>query len=167
MIVSSLFKTEPGEKSGDRKIIAQKDLPADTVLCRFWGPLISYEDTKALKQKESYALQISRESYRLLDPPYRYFNHSCDPNCGLNPALDLILIKPVKAGEELRWDYSTSMMERDWKMACTCGKPNCRKVISDFDKLPVSVQEYYINLNVVQAYILKAIMQDRRMRNAS
>lgn len=160
-MISSLFRVET-KSDQERKVVAEKDLPADTLLCRFWGPLISYSDTKNLNQKESYALQVSPDSYRLLDPPYRYFNHSCEPNCGLNPALDLVVIKPVKAGEELCWDYSTSMLERDWKMTCRCGKATCRKVIGDFDRLPAPLQEFYISLNIVQAYILHAITHKAR-----
>lgn len=164
MMISSLFRTEAQPNNG-RKVIARKDLAPDTLLCRFWGPLISYSDTKSLNQKESYALQVSPDSYRLLDPPYRYFNHSCEPNCGLNPALDLVVINPVKEGEELCWDYSTSMLERNWHAACHCGNALCRKVIGDFDGLPPSLQEVYISLNIVQAYILKAISQ--KLRKAS
>ena len=163
MIISSLFGVETSQQ--ERKVVAKKDLPADTLLCRFWGPLISYSDTKTLNQKESYALQVSPDAYRLLDPPYRYFNHSCEPNCGLNPALDLVVIKPVREGEELCWDYSTSMLERDWNMECRCGKAQCRKVIGDFDRLPPSLQEFYISLNIVQAYILKAL--SHKVRKAS
>lgn len=163
MITSSLFRVEASHQ--ERKIVAEKDLPADTLLCRFWGPLISYSDTKSLNQKESYALQVSPDTYRLLDPPYRYFNHSCEPNCGLTPALDLIIIRPVKQGEELCWDYSTSMLERDWNMTCHCGKTLCRKVIGDFDRLPAPLQQFYISLNCVQAFILQAL--SRKVQKAS
>ena len=166
MILSRLFTVQTGS-GGERRVIASKAMAADTLLCRFWGPLIGYDATKALGPNESYALQVSPGSYRLLDPPYRYFNHSCEPNCGLNPALDLVLIKAVKEGEELSWDYSTSMLERDWQMPCRCGKPSCRKRIGDFDKLPEALRKFYIDLNVVQAFILKAILSPGQRRRAS
>ncbi len=166
MMISNLFKVET-QSDDERRVLAKKDLMPDTVLCRFWGPLVAYRDTKSLGHKESYALQVSSNSYRLLDPPYRYFNHSCEPNCGLTPALDLVVIKPIKEGEELCWDYSTSMLERDWQMPCSCGKPGCRKKIGDFDKLPESLQEFYMNLNVVQAFIVEAVTHHDKNRKAS
>ncbi len=151
-----LFNVENSAK-GERRVSACKALAANTLLCRFQGPLIHYEDTKALGKQESYALQVKSDSYRLLDPPYRYFNHSCEPNCGLNPALDLVTIREVATGEELTWDYSTSMLERDWQMTCHCGKPSCRKRIGDFDSLPGDLHAFYINLNVVQTFILQRL----------
>jgi len=154
-VVRVLFSVKT--EGDDRSIIADCDIAVNTELCLFTGPVIDYEITKDLDEKESYALQVSKDSYHLLDPPFRYFNHSCDPNCGLTPDLKLIAIKPISVGEELTYDYSTTMMERDWKMKCSCGKSNCRKIISDFDKLPREVQTKYLELNIVQDYIRKAL----------
>jgi hypothetical protein len=153
------------EKSDDKKVTINSNQPEGTQLCTFSGPIIKYEDTKELGCKESYALQVSKESYRLLDPPFRYFNHSCEPNCGLTPTLDLILIKAVEKGEELTYDYSTTMMERDWKMKCACKKDSCRKVIKDFDKLPEDLQKYYLDLNVVQGYIIEVLAKNTSGNN--
>jgi hypothetical protein len=144
-------------EENEKKIVADKAIPTGTELCFFSGPIIDYDVTKDLGEKESYALQVSKNCYHLLDPPFRYFNHSCDPNCGLMPDLKLITIKPARQGEELTYDYSTTMMERDWKMKCSCGKPNCRKIITDFDKLPADLQQKYLDLNIVQEYIVKAL----------
>lgn len=161
---SSLFSVN-SDTDDERRVTASCDVPAATVLCRFAGPIIHYEDTKALGERESYALQVSADAYRLLDPPYRYFNHSCEPNCGLNPSLELVTIRSVNAGDELTWDYSTSMLERDWQMPCSCGKATCRKLIGDFDKLPAALQHFYTELDVVQAFILDKIGNDPQRRS--
>jgi hypothetical protein len=141
----------------ERKIVACCDIEPNSELCVFTGPIIDYDITKDLGEKESYALQISKNSYHLLDPPFRYFNHSCEPNCGLTADLKLITIRSVDNGEELTYDYSTTMMERDWQMKCSCGEPKCRRVIRDFDKLPADLQSKYLELKIVQNYIREAL----------
>jgi hypothetical protein len=142
---------------GHRKVVATRDLQKGRVLCHFTGIFITYEETKKRGSEESFALQVGEDLYCFLDSPFRYFNHSCDPNCGLTPDLELILLRDVKEGEELNYDYSTTMLERDWQMKCRCGKPNCRKIIQDFDLLPKALQLHYLRLNIVQDFIVKSL----------
>jgi hypothetical protein len=124
---------------------------------RFTGKPMEYGETKQLGDIESFALQISPHFYLFLDEPARFFNHSCEPNCGLTPELKLISLRDIGKGEELSYDYSTTMMERDWKLSCKCNKPGCRKVIRDFDQLPKETQEFYLQHNVVQAFIVERL----------
>jgi uncharacterized protein len=139
--------------NGDRKILADAFIKKGTPICSFTGRYINYQDTLKLGDKESFALQIGDDNYLYLDPPARYFNHSCEPNCGLTLQQQLIAIQDIKANEELRWDYSTSMLEKHWTMDCVCKTPNCRKVIRDFDTLPPNLQKKYLDLNIVQDFI--------------
>lgn len=60
-------------------------------------------------------------------------NHSCDPNMGFNNKGDMVLIKNVKAGEELTQDYGFSVTDPKCKMRCRCGSKNCRKIITGND----------------------------------
>jgi len=72
----------------------------------------------------------------------RWINHSCDPNCEVyliesddgGPAKDRLVIqamRPIRAGEELTYDYGVAA---DWPItdedrrlwACRCGSPKCR-----------------------------------------
>jgi hypothetical protein len=45
-------------------------------------------------------------------------------------------------------------MERHWQMQCNCGAATCRKIIKDFDLLPVSLQQEYIHMNIVLPFVL-------------
>jgi len=70
------------------------------------------------------------------------FNHSCDPNCGMQGTIKLIAIKDIKKGEELVFDYAfvESLMEQ---FECKCGSPNCRKIIKPTDwKIPDLQKRY-------------------------
>ena len=90
---------------------------------------------------------------KIIEPvdPYRFLNHTCDPNCELiewtivnpddplnkeksEPLLEIWVhaIRDVDVGEELTIDYGW-----DWRSAikCLCGSPNCRGWICRIDQL--------------------------------
>lgn len=137
-----------------RGLFAMKDIPANTVICTIGGPLLSFAETIALGERESHALQIEKDSYILCDPPFLYSNHSCDPNCAISPDLLYYTLYDVAEGEELVWDYSTSMLERHWQMKFACGTGCCRGMITDFYLLPETVQQKYINMNMALPFII-------------
>lgn len=71
-----------------------------------------------------------------------YFNHSCNPNIGfLEGSLHYYALRDIPNGEELCWDYSTSLSEKGWTMMCRCGQPDCRKIIRSFFDLPDDIQK--------------------------
>lgn len=91
-------------------------------------------------------------------------NHSCDPNGGLKfteYGIFLIALKPIMVGDEITWDYSTTMYKNDWSMRCRCGSEICRKRVEEFLELPRERQEYYLKHGVVAPYITRAL---RRMK---
>ncbi|XP_073832613.1 histone-lysine N-methyltransferase Su(var)3-9 isoform X1 [Musca autumnalis] len=74
-----------------------------------------------------------------------FFNHSCDPNLAVfpfwvdnldinMPRLAFFTLRPIKAGEELCFDYIRGEAEYEnlssaEKVSCRCGAENCRKVL--------------------------------------
>ncbi len=89
-----------------------------------------------------------------------FVNHSCNPNSGIkvtNRKVILIAIKNIQEGQEITFDYSTTMDEDDWEMDCNCGSQYCRKKIKDFKHLSKKIQEKYIRLGIVPKFILKNI----------
>jgi SET domain-containing protein len=63
-------------------------------------------------------------------------NHSCDPNTGFTTG-DTVLfaLRAIQAGEEICWDYSTSISESGWSLQCCCGSPHCRGVVRPWGEL--------------------------------
>jgi hypothetical protein len=87
-------------------------------------------------------------------------NHSCDPNCGLiysEHGIGLFAIKSISAGQEICFDYSTTMAEDFWEMACCCGATHCRGMIRDFKHLPAEIRQKYIALDIVAPFIVRNI----------
>jgi SET domain-containing protein len=69
-------------------------------------------------------------------------NHSCDPNAGfLDGEPVLHALRDIVAGEEIGWDYSTSIAEPGWTLECRCGAPNCRKIVQSWAELAAEDRE--------------------------
>ncbi|MFL5810738.1 MAG: SET domain-containing protein [Flavisolibacter sp.] len=140
-------------------LFAKKKIPAGSVVCKItFNRRLDFKSTVELKE-ESHALQIDFGKYILCEPPFLYSNHSCNPNCGINSNFEMVTLKNIKPGEELFWDYSTSMLERHWTMRCACGEKNCRKIITDFDLVPQKIQMKYLELQIVFPFIAHFLQQ--------
>jgi SET domain len=140
-----------------RGVFADEPIAAGAILLQFTGPLLRHDQTCP----QTLAVQIGPDLYLGgsggLDD---CVNHSCDPNAGLRiAALDvsLIALRHIATGEEICFDYSTTMDEDDFEMPCLCGAPNCRGLIRDFKHLPAQTQQRYANLGVVPRYNLKYV----------
>jgi SET domain-containing protein len=63
-------------------------------------------------------------------------NHSCEPNTGFTSGEPVLFaLRDIEAGEELSWDYSTSLSEAGWSLDCRCGSSTCRGVIRPWGEL--------------------------------
>ncbi len=102
-------------------------------------------------------LQISARKYLDWGAPGVLFNHSCEPSVGLlsYPDLVFVALRDIPKGEELRWDYSTSMdADTECDFVCSCGAKTCRKVIGGFARLKATLRRNYTKEFVVQSYLL-------------
>ena len=96
-------------------------------------------------------------------------NHSCAPNAGLRFTADgafLVAICDIAPGEELGWDYSTTLAESNWHMICQCRSPDCRRVIGNFATLSDERQEWFRSHNLVAPYLRRRDTPGRRDRAA-
>lgn len=135
-------------------LFAKKTLAAGETILTFVGEVIDF-DKAILKapQYEGDPLQIGKNLYMNLEEPGRFVNHSCEPNAGVRNDVELVALKEINAGDEIYFDYSTTMDEDYWEMPCGCGNVNCRKMIKDFKYLPHSLKRKYLELNIVQKFI--------------
>lgn len=120
------------------------------------GRLIDFE--ASIREKGEYSVQVGIRSY--VDPisPGRYLNHSCDPNSGFINDIALVALTDILPHDEIRFDYSTTMLERHWELDCACGAINCRRRIRDFDLIPSSLQKQYLSMGIVQGFIMQALL---------
>jgi hypothetical protein len=99
----------------------------------------------AAEHGSEYAIDLGEG--RLLEPgpPFRYLNHSCQPNCELlnytpdgAPSHDYLVyvhaLRAIAAGEELTIDYAWSA---EAAIPCDCRAPKCRGWIVCEEQLPL------------------------------
>ncbi len=136
-----------------RGLFATKFFKKGEPILTFTGQIISQEqvDQKPDAQQAN-ALQIEDDFYMDLEEPCVIVNHSCNPNAGLQENTHLIARRDIQKGEEIFWDYSTSV-DGGWTMLCACGEKECRKNVKDFTMLPKKVKKKYLEENIVLKYI--------------
>ena len=150
------------ETSFGKGIFAERNIRKDEKILEFKGSIITGEqgkklDLKIFGKRLGNSLQVGKNKYIYLKEPGRLINHSCNPNAGIKKDKILVAIKNIKKGEEINYDYSTTMNEDNWTMRCKCGKKNCRKIVKDFKYLPKKIQKKYLKLGIVQKFIIKKI----------
>src|ERR1700727_1104249 len=114
-----------------RGVFAVAKILAGSVIMKYTGPLLKYEQTSPT----TLALQIGPHLYIGESGQADYFvNHCCDPNAGMlidGTDVQLIAIKNILPGQQITFDYSTTMDEDDFEFDCLCGSPKCRGEIRD------------------------------------
>jgi hypothetical protein len=107
------------------------------------------------------AFQIDNEIYLDLKEPFRFFNHSCEPNAGIINENDLVAIRDIKRGEEITFDYSTTVGPNiplsEWTMRCLCGSLNCREIIGNVLTIPIEQLKDYKDKKCLQDYIIREL----------
>lgn len=144
-----------GEADLGYGVFASQNINSGELIFYLNGKLIDFEQSKGFQGE--YSVQVGMGNY--VDPisPGRFLNHSCEPNSGFADSFSLVALNPIKRGEEIRFDYSTTMMERFWELDCKCGSRLCRGRIRDFDLIPTSLQEQYLDLGVVPDFIVELL----------
>ncbi|MFH0713194.1 MAG: SET domain-containing protein [Candidatus Micrarchaeota archaeon] len=149
-----LRKTKNGKGA-----FATRLFKAEEEILEFKGKLFSYSELPVpYNSVEDHFVQVGPKLY--LGPSGGiddFVNHSCDPNAGLRflgRKFVLVAIRDITAGEEVTFDYSTTMDEDEWELQCNCGSKKCRRVIRDFKYLPREIQKKYISAKVVPEFIL-------------
>jgi hypothetical protein len=136
-------------------VFAARTVEKGAFLLTFEGPPFAASHPIHQSEQGANLLQVDETMYLMPQPPGVYVNHSCQPNAGLIETTTLIALRAIRAGEEIRFDYSTTMDEDAWTLVCRCGTLACRGVVRDFKYLPADVQEAYLALGVVQPFIVR------------
>jgi hypothetical protein len=146
-----------GRSAIGRGVFASRYFEPGQPMLTLGGRVLATPEVLSLGADRAYALQIGAAEFLDLTPPGRYLNHSCDPNAGILDDRVLIALRPIVPGEEIRFDYSTAMREDHWTMECRCGEYLCRRVVLDFHHLPPITQNRYLQLGIVQRFIVNEV----------
>ena len=115
-------------------LFAGRCLREDMLLGKVDGELICDAE-----HSSDYGIDLGGDYTLEPSAPFRYLNHSCDPNCeliwlepdGHDAAPSSVIvssIRPVESGEQLTIDYAWPATDA---IRCGCGSPKCRGWVVD------------------------------------
>lgn len=115
------------------------------IIFRFKGPLkfkVNQNKQDALDNPDW--VGVAKDQWIDPEKPYKFINHSCNPNVGIKGRVTVMALRDIKEGDELTIDYSTIEGDTRWEMECLCGEKNCRKVIRSVQFLPKEQFKKYL-----------------------
>lgn len=145
-----------GDCDVGRGVFADEPIAAGTEILLFTGPLLTLNEVRSRGDLAANALQIGIDRYLYLDEPGRLINHSCTPNAGVRDDLRVVALRDIGVGEEIRFDYSTTVSD-GWTMPCRCGSRGCRGLVVAFQLLPQPLRQSYAVQGLVQRFIIDAV----------
>jgi len=145
-------------------LFASRGIRAGETILRIRGRVLDWRVVKRRSgPSQDNCYRFGAETY--LDPGddvSRYVNHSCAPNAAVRKegrALSLFAVKPIRAGAEIVFDYSTLTGDDDiWTLRCKCGRRGCRRLVKSFGSLPARVQRRYLRAGMVPAFIIETLV---------
>jgi len=133
---------------GGRGVFAIAPIAAREVVSVWGGHLVTWDELQSLPpETRDHPVQIWHGLY--LGPTtvdemedVDYFNHSCDPNCGVKGQIVLVAMHDIDAGTELTFDYGTTdAVGMDFE--CACGAESCRGRVTSDDWRSASFRARY------------------------
>lgn len=116
-------------------VFAAQDFEPEDEISQINGEVVHGEDYQS-----DYCIDLGNAKTLVPGEPFRFLNHSCEPNCELivwgteteTPELWLHAIAPIAAGDELTIDYA---WPADAAIPCLCKTESCRGWIVDEEEL--------------------------------
>ncbi len=150
-------------------VFAVQDIPGGAIVHRMVGDVMTLDElfvrVHAGAEAASDPFQIEDDLFMDLEETSRSFNHSCDPNVYVRGNNELVALRPIPRGEEITYDYSTTMKydaekilasgHALWTCACLCGAETCRGIIDEFKTLPQERRDYYVRHRYLPDFMLR------------
>jgi hypothetical protein len=145
-IVPALMKIKPSAKYDGVGVFALRDIQEGTVVCdaekideQYFFSWEEFERIDPVTQRiiMDFCAQDKDGFYAPTDLNYLpipiHMNHSCDGNVGCDEDNNFVVIKDIKEGEELCFDYALVISNPKYKLECKCGAESCRKTVTGND----------------------------------
>lgn len=146
-------------------VFAERDFSPGEFILVFRGNRYDWGNPIHLTQTGANLLQTGYRTYIMPEFPSIFVNHNCNPNAGIVNNRTLVAIRPIGKGQEITFDYSTTMDENFWTLDCLCHDTSCRGVVKDFVTIPADLQHKYISMNIVQRFIAYRVRKKHSLNN--
>ena len=136
-----------------RRRVRRANIAAGEKLMEFGGELVNMQKALSPKYRERSVWLVGEGAYFALptsdtrESLDEQLNHSCDANIWLTNEVTVTAMRDIAAGEEITLDHATWNFDEaayaDENQRCTCGKKNCRGVLTENDWKRADVQQRY------------------------
>src|SRR5438552_18260016 len=156
-------KTEVREsKIHGRGLFATADIAKDEVVAVKGGHIVDRETLRCEIAPGLGPVEIQIDDDLFIAPvtdeerelSMLYSNHSCDANLGMRGEITFVAMRNIRAGEEVTHDWATTD-DDDYSIACKCGSPKCRKILTCKDCQRQELQKSYAGY--FSAYLARKI----------
>lgn len=128
-------------------VFAKDRISKGEVLTVWGGVIVSTAELKTLPiPVQDRAIQVEDDQHLCsgqIDDDADCFNHSCNPNAGLQGQITLIATRDIEPDEEVCFDYAMSDGHPSYYLHCECGQPQCRHEVTGNDWQRPDLQERY------------------------
>ncbi|MEI8123909.1 MAG: SET domain-containing protein-lysine N-methyltransferase [bacterium] len=146
-----------------RGVFAGEDIKKEKKIYILSGPTMTTKKFAEMvntdKENIDDPLQVGKRTYINLDKTSRTFNHSCNPNTGLRKRSELFALININKGDEITYDYSSTIAPTEFRMKCCCGSKNCRRIIGDIRSIPDDKLSFYKEEGALQRYMKIIVRQ--------
>lgn len=145
---------------------ADQPIPQGNIVATFGGTAANRNELALYPdERQRRSMQIGIDLF-LVGPverePGDCINHSCDPNCGMRNATQLVAIRNIVEGEELTFDYAMSDTSNYDEFECSCSTARCRGAVSANDWRRDDLRQRYAGY--FSPYIQRLIHSSQRSR---
>lgn len=139
-------------------LFASEAIPNHKIIQRINGEIVRKRPRNAREAMRIMNwIGVGKETWiRTAGTPFRYINHSCNPNAAIVGRKTVIAIRPIRKNEEITIDYSMTDADPFWSMQCSCGAKQCRKTIASIQSVPTAAFKRhmpYIPRNFQKIYL--------------
>ncbi len=110
-------------KDGAHSVIAVQPIEAGEAILTIHGIFVEHPSMYSIQVDDALHIELPGVKGLTSDPdrhPWRYLNHSCEPNAALS-GLTLVALKPIQRWEQITFDYNTTEYEMSTPFGCDCG----------------------------------------------
>ena len=144
--LSPKLESRANPEKGGHGVYAVQPVKAGDLLAMFGGTVVNGDGLQALPDElQSLSIQVEEDLFLVSTIPGSgdYFNHSCEPNAGLQGQIGLVAMRDIEPDEEVTFDYATCDSVPYDEFECQCGAENCRgQVTADDWRSPALWEKY-------------------------
>lgn len=144
--LSPALESRAFPEKGGHGVFTLVPIQKGTILAMFGGTVFTGEQLKSVPDDlRSLSIQVEDDLFLVstVIGPGDHFNHSCNPNAGMDGQIGLIAMRDIKSGEEITFDYAMCDSAPYDEFECQCDAPDCRfDVTGDDWQLPELWDKY-------------------------